>query len=217
MFTGIARDITDLRTAIHQLEDSEARTRAILDAAVDAILTIEPTAASRVDEPGGRAALRLPVRGGLGQNVKMLMPQPYRQEHDDYLDNYMTTGQKKIIGIGREVSACARTASTFPMHLAVSELHLGDRRMFTGIARDITDLRHAIRQLEDSEARTRTILRNRRRRDHHHRRTRRGRVDEPGSGTALRLSVAPRSSAKTSRCSCQTRIVTSTTATFRTI
>ena len=82
----------------------------------------------------------------------MLMPQPYRQEHDTYLDNYMTTGQKKIIGIGREVTGLRKDGSTFPMHLAVSELHLGHRRMFTGIARDITDLRHAIRQLEDSEA-----------------------------------------------------------------
>ncbi len=159
MFTGIARDITDLRTAIHQLEDSEARTRAILDAAVDAILTIETERQGRIDEPGGGAAVRLHRRRG---------PRPERQdahaasltadEHDGYLDNYLTTGQKKIIGIGREVVGLRKDGSTFPMHLAVSELHLGHRRMFTGIARDITDLRHAIRQLEDSEARTRTIL-----------------------------------------------------------
>ena len=158
MFTGIARDITDLRTAIHQLEDSEARTRAILDAAVDAILTIEPGGKVESMNPAAERLFGYHSAEVLGQNVKMLMPQPYRQEHDTYLDNYMTTGQKKIIGIGREVTGLRKDGSTFPMHLAVSELHLGHRRMFTGIARDITDLRHAIRQLEDSEARTRTIL-----------------------------------------------------------
>ena len=88
----------------------------------------------------------------------MLMPEPYRHEHDGYLRNYLTTGQKKIIGIGREVVGLRKDGGTFPMHLAVSELQLGERRMFTGIARDITDLRYAISQLQDSEARTRTIL-----------------------------------------------------------
>ena len=71
--------------------------------------------------------------------------------------NIVTTGQKKIIGIGREVTGLRKDGSSFPMHLAVSELYLGHRRMFTGIARDITDLRNAIRQLENSEARTRAF------------------------------------------------------------
>ena len=94
----------------------------------------------RVDEPGSRAAFRLPADEVIGQNVKMLMPAPYREEHDGYLAQLPTTGQKKIIGIGREVIGSRKNGTTFPMHLAVSELHLGERRMFTGIARDITDL-----------------------------------------------------------------------------
>jgi two-component system sensor kinase FixL len=158
MFTGIARDITDLRTAIHQLEDSEARTRAVLDAAVDAILTIETNGNVESMNPAAERLFGYTAAEVIGQNVKMLMPEPYRHEHDDYLRNYLRTGQKKIIGIGREVVGLRKNKTTFPMHLAVSELHLGHRRMFTGIARDITDLRRAIGQLEDSEARTRTIL-----------------------------------------------------------
>jgi two-component system sensor kinase FixL len=158
MYTGIARDISDLKTAIRELEHSEARTRAILDAAVDAILTIDPSGIVESMNPAAEKLFGYASPEVLGQNVKMLMPEPYRREHDGYLHNYLTTGQKKIIGIGREVTGLRKDGTTFPMHLAVSELRLGDRRMFTGIARDITDLRGAISQLEDSEARTRTIL-----------------------------------------------------------
>jgi PAS domain S-box-containing protein len=158
MFTGIARDISDLREAIRQLEDSEARTRAILDAAVDAILTIETNGEVESINPAAERLFGYQAAEVIGKNVKMLMPEPYRHEHDGYLNNYLTTGQKKIIGIGREVVGLRKDGSTFPMHLAVSELEMGGRRMFTGIARDITDLRGAIRQLEESEARTRTIL-----------------------------------------------------------
>jgi len=158
MFTGIARDITDLTRAIRELENSEARTRAILDAAVDAILTIDANGIVESMNPAAERLFGYPSSEVIGQNVKMLMPTPYREEHDSYLDNYLTTGHRKIIGIGREVVGLRKDSSTFPMHLAVSELQMGDKRMFTGIARDITDLRVAIRQLEDSEARTRAVL-----------------------------------------------------------
>ncbi len=140
------------------LLESEARTRAILDAAVDAIITIDELGLVESMNPAAERLFGYPSAEVIGQNVKMLMPEPYRHEHDGYLRNYRETGQKKIIGIGREVVGLRKDGTTFPMHLAVSELHLGHRRMFTGIARDITDLRHAIRQLENSEARTRAIL-----------------------------------------------------------
>jgi len=147
------------RTPAEQaLLESEARTRAILDAAVDAIITIDELGLVESMNPAAERLFGYRVAEVIGQNVKMLMPEPYRHEHDSYLQNYRRTGHKKIIGIGREVVGLRKDGSTFPMHLAVSELHLGQRRMFTGIARDITDLRAAIRQLEESEARTRTIL-----------------------------------------------------------
>jgi PAS domain S-box-containing protein len=158
MFTGIARDITELDTALKQLQNSEARTRAILDAAVDAIMTIDQQGAVESMNPAAEKLFGYPAAEVIGKNVKMLMPEPYRHEHDGYLHNYLTTGHKKIIGLGREVVGLRRDGSTFPMHLAVSELRMGTQRMFTGIARDITDLRDAIRQLEESEIRTRTIL-----------------------------------------------------------
>ena len=188
MDTGTLMPSEIVRSTSEQaLFESEARTRAILDAAVDAIITIDEDGHVESMNPAAERLFGYPASEVIGQNVKMLMPEPYRHEHDGYLHNYLTTGHKKIIGIGREVVGLRKDGTTFPMHLAVSELQLGDRRMFTGIARDITDLRSAIRQLEDSEARTRAILDAAVDAiltidDERH-----GRVDEPGGRAAVRL------------------------------
>jgi PAS domain S-box-containing protein len=128
-------------SAAQALRESEARTRAILDAAVDAIITIDECGTIESANPAVERLFRFPVGEVVGRNVKILMPEPYHGEHDGYLANYRATGQKKIIGIGREVLGRRKDGSTFPIHLAVSELQLGSRRMFTGIARDITELR----------------------------------------------------------------------------
>src|SRR4029077_5956199 len=85
----------------------------------------------------------------VGQNVKILMPAPYREEHDRYVANYRETGQAKVIGIGREVVGRRKDGSTFPMELAVSEFHIRPRRFFPGILRDITErkgLEHELRK-----------------------------------------------------------------------
>ena len=78
------------------------------------------------------------------------MPDPYRREHDGYIHNYNTSGIKKIIGIGREVVGQRKNGSIFPMHLAVSEIHIRGRRMFTGIVRDISDLKKAEQELAEA-------------------------------------------------------------------
>jgi signal transduction histidine kinase len=85
----------------------------------------------------------------LEKNVKMLMPAPFKAEHDGYLHNYATTGVKKIIGIGREVVGRRKNGETFPMELAVSEVQTGGRRLFTGIVRDITERNRIERSLQE--------------------------------------------------------------------
>jgi two-component system sensor kinase FixL len=158
LFTGIVRDITERKKAEEQLLESEARTRAILAAAVDAIIIIDDR--GTIESLNGAAELLFGYDSSemVGNNVKMLMPPPYRGEHDSYLTNYTTTGIKKIIGSGREVVGLRKNGDTFPMDLAVSEVKMGERRVFTGIVRDITERKRAEQQLVDSDARTRAIL-----------------------------------------------------------
>src|SRR5688572_26551260 len=152
------------RSATEQaLTESEARTRAILDAAVDAIITIDERGRVESMNPAAERLFGYPAAEVLGQNVKMLMPEPYRHEHDGYLHNYLSTGQRKIIGIGREVVGLRKDGSTFPMDLAVSEVRLGARRLFTGIVRDITERKKAEEQLRfyagELQARNAELLR----------------------------------------------------------
>ncbi|MDG3005883.1 PAS domain S-box protein [Paludisphaera mucosa] len=135
----IARDVTEQKRAEEALRESEARTRAILDAAADAILTIDERGLVESLNPAAERLFGYPASELLGRNLKMLMPEPYYGEHDGYLANYRATGEKKVIGIGREVTGRRKDGTTFPMHLAVSELSLGDRRMYTGIARDLSE------------------------------------------------------------------------------
>ncbi len=144
-----ALHVTERRKAQTQLFESEARTRAILAAAVDAIIIIDASGTieslnTAAEELFGYTALEM-----VGQNVKMLMPAPYQAEHDGYLRNYTTTGVKKIIGIGREVVGLRKNGETFPMELAVSEVQTGGRRLFTGIVRDITERNRIERSLQE--------------------------------------------------------------------
>src|SRR5690606_12316668 len=138
LFTGIVRDITERKKAEAQLLESEARTRAILAAAVDAIIIIDERGTIESLNGAAERLFGYDSTEMVGQNVKMLMPAPYRGEHDGYLKNYTTTGIKKIIGSGREVVGLRKNGETFPMDLAVSEVAIGARRVFTGIVRDIT-------------------------------------------------------------------------------
>ncbi len=134
----IARDITARKQADLALRNSEARLRSLVSSAVDGIIVID---SNGVVEAFNAAAERLFGYAALeviGRNVSMLMPAPYHSEHDGYLARYLTTGEAKIIGLGREVSALRKDGTTFPIHLAVGEMAVGGERKFTGIVHDLT-------------------------------------------------------------------------------
>jgi PAS domain S-box-containing protein len=120
------------------LRDSEALTHAILQTAVDGIITIDAHGLIESFNPAAERLFGYTAEEVLGQNISVLMPSPYREEHDGYLARYLQTGEPHIIGIGREVRAQRRDGTTFPIALAVSEWHLDGRRMFTGIVHDLT-------------------------------------------------------------------------------
>jgi len=123
--------------------ESQAQTRAIVDAAVDAIITIDERGTVESFNPAAERIFGFAADEVISQNVKMLMPAPYQDEHDGYISDHLRTGESTIIGVGREVVGMRKDGTTFPMDLAVSEVNLTDRRMFTGIVRDISDRKQA--------------------------------------------------------------------------
>lgn len=130
----------------------QEKLEAILANAVDAIITIDERGLIETANPASERLFGYALAELVGRNVSMLMPNPYRDAHDQYLRNYIDSGVKKIIGIGREVVGKRKDGSEFPVHLAVSEISLGDRKLFCGIVRDITDLKVAEKQLAELNA-----------------------------------------------------------------
>lgn len=123
----------------------QAEILAILDTAVDAIIMIDEVG---IVETFNSAAMELfgySQEEIVGQPVTMLMPEPHRTLHDNYLNRYLDTGEKQIIGIGRELEARTKSGERVPIYLAVSEIHLQGRRRFTGIIRDLSE-QHAARE-----------------------------------------------------------------------
>ena len=135
---GSCIDVTERKRVGQALRDSAARMSAIVDTAIDAILVIDEIGLIDSVNPATEALFGYLAGEMVGKNIKMLMPEPYAAEHDGYIQQYRHTGQRKIIGIGREVTGRRRDGSTFPMHLSVSECEIDGKCHFTGIIRDLT-------------------------------------------------------------------------------
>ena len=129
------------------LRDSEERLRAILNTAVEGIITIDERGIIESVNPAAEKIFGYTTAELVGKNVSLLMPPPFREAHDGYLVNYLRTGQAKIIGIGREVVGRRKDGTDFPMDLSVSEVRLADRRLFTGFVRDITERKRLEREI----------------------------------------------------------------------
>ncbi len=113
--------------------------RAIVDAAVASILTIDEHGTIQWCNPATQRVFGYAPDELIGKNISILMPPPYKREHDEYIRRYLQTGEARIIGIGREVVAVRKDGTQFPMELAVTEFQSGGKRYFAGIMRDLTD------------------------------------------------------------------------------
>lgn len=146
--------------------ETASRLDAVLDATVDGIVTIDAAGEIESFNKACEKMFGYQASEVIGKNVSLLMPQPYRNEHEAYLRRYQETGTAQIIGIGREVQGQRADGSLFPVDLAVSEVQLADRIIYTGIIRDITtrkvaeeSLQAANRELEEFAYRTSHDLR----------------------------------------------------------
>lgn len=129
--------------------ESQKRLQGILDATVDGIVTIDEHGLIESANPAAERLFGYASEELIGRNVSILMPPPYRDEHDGYLKRYRETGERRIIGIGRTAEGRRKDGSVFPMDLAVSEVPLPGRRLFTGVIRDITERVQAERRLSE--------------------------------------------------------------------
>ena len=140
-----------------QRRRAEAITRAIVNTAVDGIITIDEQGRIQSFNPAAERVFGYTAAEVVGQNVSILMPTPYREQHADYVSTYLRPGVQHIIGIGREVVGQHKDGTTFPMDLAVSEVAVGDHRLFTGLARDITARKRSEVRLALQYATTRVL------------------------------------------------------------
>ena len=127
---------------------SDALFRALIGATADGVVVIDAVGNIRIFNPACERLFGYAADEVAGRNVKMLMPEPYQAEHDGYLSHYQQTGERKIIGVGREVAGLRKDMSTFPMYLSVGESDIGGDKLFVGAIRDLTMLKAEISQRE---------------------------------------------------------------------
>ena len=130
----------------------EAHLQSILDTVPEAMIVIDDHGVIQSFSSAAERLFGCPAGKAIGQNVRILMPEPYRENHDAYLHRYMSTGERRIIGIGRVVVGKRMNGSTFPMELAVGEMKSGTQRFFTGFIRDLTERQQTEARLQELQS-----------------------------------------------------------------
>ncbi|HEX3994275.1 MAG TPA: PAS domain S-box protein, partial [Acetobacteraceae bacterium] len=148
----IARDLSEQNRAHQELRQREALLRSILDTVPDALIVIDDQGRIQSFSTAAARLFGYDIAEVLDHNVSMLMPSPYREEHDGYLKRYLTTGERRIIGIGRVVVGKRKDGTTFPMELSVGAVNLPGERRFTGFIRDLTEPQDREHRLHEMQA-----------------------------------------------------------------
>ncbi|MBC5992293.1 PAS domain-containing sensor histidine kinase [Pontibacter cellulosilyticus] len=138
IFTGIVHDISELKKAEAALRESENKINSIIQGAVDGIITIDTRGMIEMVNPSAAKLFGYNAEELLGKSINTLMPEPDRSLHDSYMHHYHVTGEKRIIGIGREVTGMRKEGTIFPFYLSISEVQLSERKVYTGFVHDIT-------------------------------------------------------------------------------
>ena len=147
--TKIVRDITAAKRNQQDLQEREAYLRSVLDTVPDAMIIINPQGIIQSFSLTAERLFCYPAVEVIGQNVSILMPPPYREQHNTYLSRYRATGERRIIGIGRVVVGRRRDGTTFPMELTVGEVGSPPRQMFIGFVRDVTERQQTQQRLQE--------------------------------------------------------------------
>ena len=156
---GITIDISGRKRIEADAGEMLARLRSILATVPDAIIVIDEHGLIESFSPAAERIFGYTADDVVGRNVKMLMPSPYQEEHDAYLERYLRTGERRIIGIGRVVSGLRKDGSVFPIELAVGEAMFAGKRLFTGFIRDITQRQETERRLDELQSEMRHVAR----------------------------------------------------------
>ena len=152
IFVGLVRDLTERNAAELALRERESRLQSILDTIPDGIIVIDGRGIVQSFSHAAERLFGYSEAEVVGRNVDILMPSPYRESHDGYIERYLRTAERRIIGIGRVVVGLRKNGSTFPMELEVGEFDAGGARFFTGFVRDLTEQQVVKRRVEDLQA-----------------------------------------------------------------
>jgi two-component system sensor kinase FixL len=147
--SGVVLDIDDQKLIEEALLAREDHLRSILDTIPDAMIVIDDHGIMQHFSTAAERLFGYSEHEAIGQNVRILMPEPDSSRHDGYLARYQSTGERHIIGIGRIVTGKRRDGVTFPMHLSVGEMHSGGKRHFTGFVRDLTEHQQTQAKLQE--------------------------------------------------------------------
>ena len=148
----ISRDITEAKRADAALIENEALLRSILDTVPDGMVVIDEQGLIQSFSATAERMFGCTAAEVCGRNVSMLMPSPYHESHDAYINRYLTTGERRIIGLGRVVTGQRKDGSVFPLELSVGEVRSNGRRLFTGFVRDLTERQETQHRLQELQA-----------------------------------------------------------------
>jgi two-component system sensor kinase FixL len=148
----LRRTARAMEAAVMQSLERQAHLQSILDTVPDAMIVIDVRGEIQSFSVTAERLFGWTAAEALGRNISEMMPQPYRDAHDGYLLRYLTTGERRIIGIGRVVVGERRDGSTFPMELSVGEMRSSEHRFFTGFVRDLTEPQAVERRMQDMQS-----------------------------------------------------------------